>query len=210
MHGSAREGKLRFEHGDRVRLIVASCLTVVALPVLLSEGRAQRAERPPTVAAVAPGGEALASPLGDEQTTATTTTPAPAKPDRGSGGSGATTTATTDADPPSFLTGVTAALPKSITVAVPAQISNTTETGKASFRRWAPGSTSVTNPCAAWFLKVGTKVTVTNLDNGHTVDCVVTQRTGVPQDQLIVLDTQAFSQLADLIEAPIPVTISWT
>ena len=56
---SAREGlKLRFEHGDRARLIVASCLTVAALPFLLNEGKTQRAERPPTVAAVAPGGDA--------------------------------------------------------------------------------------------------------------------------------------------------------
>ena len=64
-------------------------------------------------------------------------------------------------------------------------------------------------PCAAWFLAVGTKVTVTNLDNGHTVTCVIADRTGVPDDQVIVLDTAVFAQLADLVEAPIPVTISW-
>jgi hypothetical protein len=50
---------------------------------------------------------------------------------------------------------------------------------------------------------------VTNLDNGHLVECVVADRTGVPDDQLIVLDTPDFEQLADLVEAPIPVSISW-
>jgi hypothetical protein len=38
---------------------------------------------------------------------------------------------------------------------------------------------------------------------------VIANRTGVPDDQMIVLDTPVFEQLADLIEAPIPVTISW-
>ena len=52
-------------------------------------------------------------------------------------------------------------------------------------------------------------MTVTNLDNGHTVTCVIAERTGVPDDQVIVLDTPVFEQLADLVEAPIPVTISW-
>ena len=63
--------ELRFEHGDRARLIVASCLTVAALPFLLREGKEQRDERPPTVAAVAPGVEALASPTGDAPPTDT-------------------------------------------------------------------------------------------------------------------------------------------
>ncbi len=57
-----RVAKLRFEHGDRVRLVVASCLTAAALPILLREGKEQHVNQP-TVAAVAPGGQALASPL---------------------------------------------------------------------------------------------------------------------------------------------------
>jgi hypothetical protein len=186
--------KLRFEHGDRVRLIVASCLTVAALPFLLNEGTAQRAERPPTVAAVAPGGEALASPLGDEEHSTV-----------------AADTAAPSAEDPSFLfsaaTDPTTA--PAIVVAVPTSTSPTSASGRASFRRWAEGSTSVSAPCAAWFLDLGTAVTVTNLDNGHTVECVISDRTGVPEDLVIVLDSAVFEQLADLVEAPIPVTISW-
>ena len=194
---AAREGqKLRFEHGDRARLIVASCLTVVALPFLLREGKEQRDERPPTVAAVAPGAEALRSPTGGDQAGA-----APAAE---------TPSATTTAAGPSFVSGPTfITVARTITVVVPTTSSPTSGTGRASFRRWPAGSTAISAPCAAWFLPIGTPVTVTNLDNGHTVRCVIADRTGVPDDQLVVLDTPVFEQLADLIEAPIPVTISW-
>jgi hypothetical protein len=178
---------------------VASCLTVAALPFLLNEGKAQRAERPPAVAAVAPGGEALASPLGDEnRLTVATAVTAP------------TTAPTTEAGPSFLSSGPTdPTTAPAIVVAVPASSSPTSEIGRASFRRWAVGSTSLSAPCAAWFLDVGTAVTVTNLDNGHTVKCVIADRTGVPDDRLIVLDTTVFEQLADLVEAPIPVNISW-
>ena len=197
--------KLRFAHGDWVRLVVASCLTVMALPVLLREANDQRADRPPTVAAVAPGGEVLASPLGEGTAPGPPSDAATAAP-----ASEATTTPTDVADP-SFLTGPTTPLTaKSITVVVPATTTDTTRTGRASYRRWAPGSTSISAPCAAWFLEFGTKVTVTNLDNGHTAECVVADRTGVPKDQVIVLDTPVFALLADVVEAPIPVAISWT
>jgi hypothetical protein len=177
---------------------VASCLTVAALPFLLREGKEQRDERPPTVAAVAPGAEALGSPTGSDQTGgAPASTPA------------APAAATTDAGP-SFLSGPTfTTVARTITVVVPTTSSPTAGTGRASFRRWAAGSTTISAPCAAWFLPIGTPVTVTNLDNGHTVRCVIADRTGVPDDQLVVLDTPVFEQLADLIEAPIPVTISW-
>ena len=122
---------LRFEHGDRVRLIVASCLTLVALPVLLREGKDQRAERPPTVAAVAPRGEELASPLNDE--TATTLAPAAASKPATPPPSTATTDsdppaflsrvpATTDSDPPGFLSSVAPPPSNSITLVVPTEV----------------------------------------------------------------------------------------
>jgi hypothetical protein len=193
---------LRFEHGDRVRLVVASCLTLIALPVLLREGKDQRAERPPTVAAVAPRGEELASPLNDE----TATTPAPAT--ASTPATPPPSTATTDSDPPAFLSRVPATTPNTIVVAVPTEAPATSQSGQATYRRWPAASKP--DSCAAWFLKVGTKVSVTNLDNGHTVQCTITERTGVPTDDTIVLDTPTFSRLADLIEAPIPVTISWS
>jgi hypothetical protein len=176
---------------------VASCLTVVALPFLLREGKEQRDDRPPTVAAVAPGAEALGTATGD----GSTDTLAPSHP--------AVAPPTTEASP-SFLTGpTTPTVARTITVVVPTTSSDTSETGQASYRRWPAGSTTISAPCAVWFLPIGTRVTVTNLDNGHAVTCVIADRTGVPDDRVVVLDTPVFEQLADLVEAPIPVTISW-
>jgi hypothetical protein len=199
--------ELRFEHGDRVRLIVASCLTVAALPILLREGSQQRTNQP-TVAVVAPGGEALASPLDSSPSSTVVAADggqpaAPAAP--------AASDTSTTADVASFLVGgpTTADTAGSITIAVPAPASDTTQTGTASFKRWAKGSTWASDPCATWFLKVGTRVTVTNLDNGHTATCTIVERTGTDKSQTIVLDADIFAQLSDLLHAPIPVRIAW-
>jgi hypothetical protein len=186
---------------------VASCLTVAALPVLLREGTEQRANQP-TVAVVAPGGEALASPL--DSAVSNPAAPAQQQLQNTSTANTSANTSTT-ADAASFLPGspTTPVTGQSITIAVPASVPQTTQTGTASYKRWAKGSTWATNPCATWFLKVGTSVTVTNLDNGHTVTCTVVERTGTDKSQAIVLDTDLFAQLADLVHAPIPVRISW-
>src|SRR5262249_14213032 len=143
--------ELRFEHGDRVRLVVASCLTIAALPILLREGSQQRANQP-TVAVVAPGGQALASPLdsgssttvaADQATPAVAAAPAPPS----------APTTTTTADSASFLVGspTTPDTAGSITIAVPAPASETTRMVTASFKRWAKGSTWAGGPCAAEF-----------------------------------------------------------
>jgi hypothetical protein len=199
--------ELRFEHGDRVRLIVASCLTVAALPILLREGSQQRTNQP-TVAVVAPGGEALASPLDSSPsgTVVAADTAQPAAP-----AAPAASDTSTTADAASFLVGgpTTAGTSGSITIAVPAPASDTTQTGTASFKRWVKGSTWAPDPCATWFLKVGTRVTVTNLDNGHTAMCTIVERTGTDKSQSIVLDADIFAQLSDLLHAPIPVRIAW-
>jgi hypothetical protein len=185
---------------------VASCLTVAALPILLREGSQQRANQP-TVAVVAPGGQALASPLdSSSSTTVAADRAAPALPPPPE----APDTTTTEA-PASFLVGAptTPDTAGSITIAVPAPASETTQTVTASFKRWAKGSTWASDPCAAWFLKVGTRVTVTNLDNGHIATCTIVDRTGTAKSDVIVLDADIFAQLSDLVHAPIPVRISW-
>ena len=188
---------------------MASCLTAAALPILLREGKEQHVNQP-TVAAVAPGGQALASPLDGAASTSATTAPgkAPAVSSRA-----VTTIAPTSStdDAANFLVGSPTTPPAgtSITIAVPAPDSATTKTGTASYKRWPAGSAKAPNPCATWFLNVGTNVTVTNLDNGHTVTCTIVERTGTDKTLAIVLDTPLFTQLADVVQAPIPVRISW-
>jgi hypothetical protein len=202
--------ELRFEHGDRVRLVVASCLTVAALPILLREGNERRVNQP-TVAAVAPGGEALASPLDSGPSTTVVAGASSSETERAASPAPPVEQPTTTEDAGRFLVGgtTTPVTAGSVTIAVPAPASDTSETGTASFKRWAKGSTWATDPCAAWFLKVGTRVTVTNLDNGHSATCTIVERTGTDKSQVIVLDADVFAQLSDLVHAPIPVRITW-
>src|SRR4051794_10994301 len=55
-----RSRDLRLESGDRLRLVAASALTLVMLPVLWQEN-GTHADRPSVAAAVAPGGELAAT-----------------------------------------------------------------------------------------------------------------------------------------------------
>ena len=52
------------------------------------------------------------------------------------------------------------------------------------------------------------RVTVTNLDNSMRVDCI--NNVGGPRpEEAIVLHADAFLQIADLTDAPVPVQITW-
>jgi hypothetical protein len=52
-------------------------------------------------------------------------------------------------------------------------------------------------------------ITVTNLDNSRSVQCV-SSIGGAPPETTIVLATATFAQIADLTDAPVPVQITWT
>jgi hypothetical protein len=51
-------------------------------------------------------------------------------------------------------------------------------------------------------------ITVTNLDNSRSVQCV-SSIGGAPPEQTVVLATATFAQIADLTDAPVPVQITW-
>jgi hypothetical protein len=51
-------------------------------------------------------------------------------------------------------------------------------------------------------------ITVTNLDNSRSVQCVSSIGGGQPETT-IVLATATFAQIADLTDAPVPVQITW-
>jgi len=51
-------------------------------------------------------------------------------------------------------------------------------------------------------------ITVTNLDNSRSVQCV-SSIGGAPPETTIVLATATFAQIADLTDAPVPVSITW-
>jgi plastocyanin len=180
---------LKIDRADRVRLIAATAVTLVALPLLMNENRNETEQRPPAVAAVGPAADLAIG-------TRTTETTEPGVPEGIATGQG-------------YLGGSTTVVSnRTIDIAVKAPKQRPTADGKAVFKRWAPWSTGVANPCATPLVKVGTTVTVTNLDNGHTTTCVNVSREG-SADGVIVLDTTVFEQIADLVQAPIPVQLSW-
>jgi hypothetical protein len=93
--------------------------------------------------------------------------------------------------------------PATIAIPRPPQSIN----GSASFSR------DINDPVACQIRDMATipfqsRVTVTNLDNNHSVQCVVSVG-GVPPDFDVVLNADAFLRIGDLTDAPLSVEISW-
>jgi hypothetical protein len=62
--------------------------------------------------------------------------------------------------------------------------------------------------CYAAEVTFGARITVTNLDNDQSVDCI-NDVGGTRPDEAVVLHPDAFLQIADLTDAPVPVQITW-
>jgi rare lipoprotein A (peptidoglycan hydrolase) len=179
----------------RRRLVFAVWLTVLALPILVIDN--------------IPRTEARAAPVTVDASRATATTaPTTLEPVRDERDVTTTTVeeTTTTADAPS-----TTVKPKPATVAAPRSTSTTTtsappntESGGASWYDWHPGE------CAHRTLPKGTVVTVTDLETGKSVTCVVTDRGPYGDSYRVIdLDEGTFAQLADPSRGVIPVEISW-
>jgi hypothetical protein len=78
--------------------------------------------------------------------------------------------------------------------------------GPATFSRNISQSTDcmVTEPEVPF----GSRVTVTNLDNNRSVDCI-NRIGGTRPEESVVLHADAFLQIGDLTDAPIPVQVTW-
>jgi hypothetical protein len=74
---------------------------------------------------------------------------------------------------------------------------------QASFRR------SINDPglCQVYGVPYHAMITITNLDNSRSISCVASI-VPVP-DQHAIVSADAFLQLADLTDAPVPVEITW-
>lgn len=97
--------------------------------------------------------------------------------------------------------------PEIITVNVPAPPSGTVIKGIASFIRWP--ETLGLRPCATPNALIGSIITVTNLNNGRSIDCNNVSIERLPGEAVIIIHTEVFLELADLVDAPIPVQISF-
>ncbi len=163
---------------DRRRMVLATAVTVVALPALWLASSGDNSSAPTVAVAgvdVGTAGESDAGALDDPIQL---------------GG-----------DEPVFLDG-----PSSRTgagqqvIAVPAPPSLDGITGSAIFRSSLPRGT-----CIVPAVPNGSRVTVVNLDNDRSIACTSVRVSG--ESDTVVLSTNAFAELADLTDAPISVEI---
>jgi hypothetical protein len=163
---------------------MATAVTVLALPFLLQSGKATG------VAAVAPGGGS--GNIADALPTPTATEPAlPAD--------AAILTRRTDR----------ATTSQEIVIAVPTsppEGSNFAK-GKAGYQTWQ--LTSNGRPCLFTGAPLNTVLTITNLDNGKATTCLVAGNQTPSSGLVILLHSSVFQDIADLVEAPVPVRVAW-
>jgi hypothetical protein len=180
---------LNLDVTDRRRLVVAAALTIVALPAiwLFARGEPSAGTAAPTVAGAAgvpiPGAEAPTTPNSSIDPFGT--------------------------DGPIFVDGpTTPPKPAIVEVAVPAQVAGKSMNGTATYKH-SDDPTSVT--CTAIPpAPFNATLTITNVDNGFHVDCINRTPRILPDGLAIELPTSLFQQIAQLIDAPVPVRISWT
>lgn len=97
--------------------------------------------------------------------------------------------------------------PEIITVNVPAPPSGTVLNGTANYVRWP--QTLGLRPCATPHALIGAVITVTNLNNGRQIKCNNVSIEALRDGSVIIVHTDVFLDLADLVDAPIPVEINF-
>jgi hypothetical protein len=161
-------------------VIAAFVVTLIAVPFLLRE--ADAGSSAPAVASAGPSGD-LAVPL------------------RGVSSSVAPAFLTTDV--------TTIAPSQENTVAVPSP-----EQGDLARAAYGPIRVTLASTnrigCETTWVRTGALLKVSNVNNGHAVNCVTVARISDPtvQGLVIRLDATGFSQLADLVESPVTVRVT--
>jgi hypothetical protein len=176
-------------HTDRRRLLLATALTVVALPALWWANQSGSAAPNVATAGIAVGDGEVAA---DAAPTANAgDTPADAAPDAAG------------SEAPVFLDGPAGQVGAGLSeIAVPEAPGVASISTTATFRSDLPTTATCTFPG----LTTGAEVTILNLDNGRTVTCTaVLGASGAPD--VLVMHTDLFATFADLTDAPIPVEI---
>ena len=110
---------------------------------------------------------------------------------------------------PGFLLGPPpASEPSEITIVVPTSGPKNLLEGTASYERYTdePG---IPDPCSFAGTPRGTDLLVLDLDNGKSVWCSVIGPPPPSARSSLVLDTEEFTQIADLGQSPVHVRITW-
>lgn len=179
---------------DRRRFLLATTLTLLALPALWWANQSENSAAPNVAVAGADVGVDVGDAPGDTATSAASSAQG----------------ARLDADQeemgdiaPVFLDGPSSAAGAGLSeIAVPAQPEVARINADATFRSDIGGPDS----CAVPGVVNGQQVTVVNLDNARSVTCTTTLAIGSVGD-LVTLHSALFAQLADLTDAQIPVEI---
>ena len=78
--------------------------------------------------------------------------------------------------------------------------------GKASYVRFPDYNSAI---CYASTAPLGVEVTIVNLNNGRSLTCTNVFAVTLPSGADVVIHTPLYLQIANLVDAPLPVTVSW-
>jgi len=168
---------------ERRRIVLASALTLVALPAIWLLDRDDPAASPNVAVVGVPAPNVTAVATAAPAVTASPETPVFLDPD-----------------------GAAQAAPV-VANAATAEPAGTNEiTGMGTFKRFegatVPSCTVPTAPS-------GALITVTNVDNGLSLTCTnnlgITTLAGV----IVTIDTDVYVTIADLVDSPVPVRVDW-
>lgn len=172
---------------DRRRIALATVVSLVALPTLWFMQQDDPTPGAPGVAAAGVEG-GLAAPVDGS-----------ADPDP---------TVLQPADPAYLGSPVTVpAATEVLTINVPSADVTGVVPGRAHYRRFT--DTNAARPCASPVAPLNVLLTVRNVDNGRSTTCVNVSIAPLDPGIVVVVHTDVFLEIADLVDAPLPVELSW-
>ncbi len=77
---------------------------------------------------------------------------------------------------------------------------------KASYVRFPDYNSAI---CYASVAPLGAELTIVNLNNGRSINCTNVFAVMLPAGADVVIHTPLYLQIANLVDAPLPVTVSW-
>jgi len=167
---------------ERRRLVLATALTVVALPAIWLMDRDDPSAAPSSAA------------IG--------------LPDPGTGAEDTSADTSLVPELPLFLDNtVVLQLPAVIDVAVPDTQPPTERTASLTYKDYADFGDG--NLCTLPGAPSRAKITVTNVDNGQQVTCTNNLGMAIPVGADMAIDINLYVTIADLVDAPVPVRVSW-
>ena len=177
---------LNLDVTDRRRLVVATIATLATLPAIWLFTRGEDATGPRAPQAAVVGVDSLRG--ASDNAPGTSTDPF------GTNG-------------PIFIDGPsTPPKPAVIQIVIPAASNELFVEGGASYSRMIG---VIDDSCSAPAVPLGATITVTNRDNGRTILCINNYPAPLAPKLVVVMSTKLYNKLGALVDAPLPVRITW-